>query len=160
VQAALGGPSRTDFADGWRVFAAMTVVGFFLFLTFFVLMIPGSIVLVNGPMAPYVDDMQRAGQDQAAMMHVMQRFAAENPAVLLAFALFYGVLWFLLTSRLYLSAPATVDAKRVLTFDTWRWTRGMTLRISVARLLLLAPAFILMASLTYLAGRVLGIDLM
>ncbi len=158
VKAALGQTQRVEPGDGLRMFAAMVVVGFFLFLAFFVLMIPGAIVLIVGPMSPYLADMQAAGQDQAAMMRVMTRFAQENPAPLLAFFAFYGILWFLLTSRLYLAAPATAEARRVRTFDTWRWTRGMTLKIAGARIMLLAPAFVLMAALTYLAARALGID--
>jgi hypothetical protein len=158
IKAALGSKERVGAPDGFRLFAAMMVIGFFLFLVFFVLIIPGAIVLVAGPMSAYLPEMQRAGQDQAAMMQVMTRFAQENPAPLLAFFAFYGILWFLLSSRLYLAAPATTDAKRVLTFDTWRWTRGHTLKIAGARLLLLLPAFILMAALTYLSARALGID--
>jgi len=158
VKTALGDTQRVQPADGLRMFGAMMVVGFFLFLVFFVLMIPGAIVLIAGPMSPYLADMQAAGQDQAAMMRVMTRFAQENPAPLLAFFAFYGILWFLLTSRLYLAAPATIDAKRVKTFDTWRWTRGATLKIAGARIMLLVPAFILMGALTFLAARALGID--
>ncbi len=158
VKAALGDTQRIEAADGLRMFGAMVVIGFFLFLVFFVLMIPGAIVLVAGPMSPYLADMQAAGQDQAAMMRVMTRFAQDNPAPLLAFFAFYGIVWFLLTSRLYLAAPATADAKRVRTFATWRWTRGMTLKIAGARLMLLVPAFVLMGALTYLAARGLGID--
>ena len=159
LQAALSGKAAFDAAVGLRVFAAMMIVGFFLFLAFFVLMIPGAMVLLIGPMSPYLHDMQQAGQDQAAMMQVVTRFAQENPAPLLAFIAFYAILWFLLTSRLYLAAPATAAAKRVLTFDTWAWTRGHTLKIVGARIMLMAPAFVLMATLTYLAARLLGIDL-
>jgi len=158
VKAALGNAQRIEASEGLRMFGAMVVVGFFLFLAFFVLMIPGAIVLIAGPMSPYLADMQAAGQDQAAMMRVMTRFAQENPAPLLAFFAFYGILWFLLTSRLYLAAPATAEARRVRTFDTWRWTRGMTLKIAGARIMLLVPAFVLMAALAYLAARALGID--
>lgn len=158
VKAALGDARRLEPGEGLRMFAAMVVVGFFLFLAFFVLMIPGAIVLIAGPMSPYLADMQAAGQDQTAMMRVMTRFAQENPAPLLAFFAFYGIIWFLLTSRLYLAAPATADAKRVRTFDTWGWTRGMTLKIAGARIMLLVPAFVLMAALTYLGARALGID--
>jgi hypothetical protein len=159
VKAALGDTKRLEPPDGLRMFGAMVVVGFFFFLVFFVLMIPGAIVLMAGPMSPYLSDMQQVGQDQAAAMRVMTRFAEENPAPLLAFFAFYGILWFLLTSRLYLAAPATADAKRVLTFETWRWTRGATLKIAGARIMLLVPAFVLMAALTYLAARLLGINL-
>ena len=158
LRAALSGKGTFDTGVGLRVFAAMMVLGFFLFLVFFVLMIPGAMVLLMGPMAPYLHDLQQAGQDQAAMMQVMTRFAQANPTPLLAFMAFYGILWLLLTSRLYLAAPATADIKRVLTFDTWAWTRGQTLKIAGARIMLLAPAFVLMAAVTYLAARALGVD--
>jgi hypothetical protein len=160
LTAALGlGAPRFDAAGGMRMFAAMMVIGFLLFIVFFVLMIPGALVLLTGPMAPYLHDLQQAGQDQTAMMQVMQRFAIANPAPLLAFAAFYGILWLLLTSRLYLAAPATAAAKRILTFETWAWTKGMTLNVLGARILLLAPAFVLMGALTYLAARALGVNL-
>jgi hypothetical protein len=160
MNAALGeSASRIDLSGGFRMFGAMAVVGFFLFIVFFVLMIPGATVLLTGPMAPYLHDLQQAGQDQAAMMEVMRRFAVANPAPLLAFIAFYGVLWLLLTSRLYLAAPATAGAKRILTFETWAWTKGLTLTILGARILLMAPAFILMGALTYLAARALGVDM-
>jgi hypothetical protein len=144
--------------DGWRVFAAMAVVGFFLFIVFFVLTIPALIILFAGPLAPYVDDLQEAGSSQAAVMEVMTRFAQENPGALLGVTLFYAGVWLLLSSRLYLAAPATVDHQRILTFETWAWTRGSMLRIAGARVLLLLPAYIFVGALSYLAGRAVGID--
>jgi hypothetical protein len=161
VGAFLRGPAEARgrwLADGWRVFAAMAVIGFFLFIVFFVLSIPVMIILFAGPMAPYVADLQSAAADQAAVMAVMTRFAEENPGALLAVTLFYSAVWLLLTSRLYLAAPASVDAGRILTFETWKWTQGATLRIIGARLLLLAPANILSGALGYLAGRLVGVD--
>ena len=159
TRAALGGAPAIEPREGLRLFSAMLIVGFFLFLVFFVLMIPGVVVLLSGPMRPYIPEMQHAGQNQAAMMEIVQRFAQANPAPLLAFFGFYAILWLLLTSRLYVAAPATVDAKRILTFETWVWTKGQTLRILGARIMLLAPAFILMAALAYLVARPFGVDL-
>ena len=88
----------------FNVFAAMAVVGFFLFIVFFVLTIPALIILFAGPLAPYVDDLQEAGSSQAAVMEVMTRFAQENPGALLMVTLFYAGVWLLLSSRLYLAA--------------------------------------------------------
>lgn len=144
--------------DGWRVWGAMAIVFFFLFIVFTVISIPVLITLGAGPLARYAEDLQRAGEDQAAVLSVLTRFAEENPGVILAVTLFYLTLWLLLTSRLYLSAPASVDQGRILVFDTWRWTKGSTLRITGARLLLLAPANILVGALGYLVGRIVGVN--
>jgi hypothetical protein len=144
--------------DGWRVWAAMFVIGFFMFIVMFIVTIPVLIVLFAGPLAPYVDDLQAAQGDQAAVMQVMNTFAQANPGAVLATMLFYTALWLLLTSRLYLAAPASVEQGRILTFETWRWTKGATLRITAARLLLLLPANVLAFAVGYLAGRLVGVD--
>ncbi len=146
--------------DGLRVWAAMAILGFFLFIVFTVISIPVLITMFAGPLAPYTEELAAAGQDQAAVMSVMTRFAEENPTALLAVALFYCAIWILLTSRLYLAAPASVDQGRVRVFDTWKWTKGAMLRIVGARLLLLLPANIFVGALGYLIGRGLGIDTM
>ncbi|MEZ5994552.1 MAG: hypothetical protein R3C25_02260 [Hyphomonadaceae bacterium] len=144
--------------DGMRVWGAMLVVGFFLFLFFLVVTIPVMMVLAAGPMAPYLTDLQSAGADEEAVLGVMTRFMEENPGPVLALTLFYAALWLLLTSRLYLSAPASVDQGRVLTFETWKWTKGATWRIVAARLWLLAPANIFVGALGHLVGRGVGMD--
>ncbi len=151
----LGGRWRND---GWRVWAAMVVIGFFLAIVMFVLTIPVSIVLAAGPLTPYVADLQHAGSDQDAVLRVMTRFIQDNPTAILLVALFYTVVWFFLTSRLYLAAPASIDAGRILTFETWKWTKGSMLRITAARLLLLAPAYVLAGAIGHLIGRLVGIN--
>jgi hypothetical protein len=78
-------------------------------------------------------------------------------AVLL-FALFYTAIWLLLTARLYLAAPASVDAGRVLTFETWRWTRGAVAPIMWARIMLLAPAYVFVSALDALIASLFGIS--
>jgi hypothetical protein len=159
--AALYGTSavRTRWAgDGRRVWAAMALIAFFLLITFTVVTIPVMITLYSGPLAAYLPELERAGQDQAAVLAVMTRIAEEQPGVLLGLIVFYGVIWLLLTSRLYLAAPASVDAGRVLTFETWGWTKGAIFRIVAARLMLLAPANIFTGALGYLAGRLFGVD--
>lgn len=146
--------------DGWRVFGAMAVVGFFMFLVTFVISIPVFIVLLLGPMAPYSAALEAAGGDEAAVLEVMARFAQEQPMALLLTFLFYAILWFALTSRLYLAAPASAEQGRILTFETWSWTKGQTLRITAARLMLLAPAYVLVSALSLLIGRAVGIDIL
>lgn len=144
--------------DTGRVWAAMAIVGFFLTIVMVVTTIPLVVVLFAGPMAPFVDDIQGAGQDQAAMMQVLVRFGAANPGWILFACLVVLGIWYYLTSRLYLSAPASLDQKRILTFETWNWTRGHALRVSGARLLLLTPAYILVNALNMALGLVMGFN--
>lgn len=154
---AAGVPQRWT-ADGWRVWGAMAIVFFFLLIVFTVITIPVLITLFAGPLSRYLSDLQAAGEDQAAVVAVMARFAEENPGVLLAVTLLYLGVWLLLTSRLYLAAPASVDQGRILVFDTWKWTKGAMLRIAGARLLLLLPANVLVGALGYIVGRLVGLD--
>lgn len=146
--------------DGWRVWSSMVVVGFFMTIVMFVITIPVTIALVAGPLGSYAADLQAAGSDQDAVLQIMIRFVEENPLAVLVTALFFFVVWLLLTSRLYLAAPASVDAGRTLTFETWKWTRGATLRITWARFMLLVPAYALMFALTALFGRVFGFNVL
>ena len=146
-------------ADTGRVWAAMAIIGFFLTIVMVVTTVPIVIVLFSGPMAPFVDDIQAAGQDQSAMMQVMAQFAAASPAWIVGVCLVVAAIWFFLTSRLYLSAPASLDQKRILTFETWNWTRGHVLRITGARLMLLTPAYILVNALNMALGQIVGIKL-
>lgn len=143
--------------DGWRVWSAMAVIGFFLFILFTVLSIPAMIIVASGPLAPYGDALQQAGSDQAQVMAVMTRFAQENPTTVLMLTLFFGTIWYGVTSRLYLAAPATVDQGRILTFETWRWTKGALFQIVGARLILLFPAFVLSFAFSMLVARLLGV---
>lgn len=162
VAAALYGPRMRErwFLDGVRVWAAMAMVALFLFLVLLTITVPATIVLFSGPLAPFLPDLERAGTDQAQVMAVMTRFAEANPGLLLSLAVACAVIMLLLSSRLYLAAPASVDQGRVLTFATWSWTKGQMWRIAGARLLLLAPANILAGAIGYLFGRMIGVDAM
>jgi hypothetical protein len=144
--------------DGGRVWAAIALISLFLLLVMFVASFIASIVMVAGPLGPYLGDLQRAGGDNAAVMTIMMRFAEANPIALLLLMLFFGVIWMLLTSRLYLAAPATVDQQRILSFETWKWTEGAMLRITGARLLLLVPANLFVGAIGHLIGRLVGIN--
>ncbi|HYD74303.1 MAG TPA: hypothetical protein VEF55_14285 [Candidatus Binatia bacterium] len=144
--------------DGMRVWAAMAIIGFFLFIVMFVAFIIAGIVMAAGPLAPYMSDLTEAGSDEAAVMAVMVRFAEANPVAVLLFTLFFATIWMLLTSRLYLAAPATVDQQRILSFETWSWTKGAMLRITGARLLLLIPANLFVGAIGHLIGRLVDVD--
>lgn len=155
----VGALSGNWLADAGRVWAAMVVVGFFLCIVFVVLSLPGFIVL-GAVLAPrYGADLQNVSGDQAATVALAERMVTENPGVFLAFGAFYALIWLALTSRLYLAAPASVDAKRILTFETWPWTKGNMLRIMGARLMLLGPAYVLVSALSYIAALSLGVNM-
>lgn len=154
----VGAARRRWVSDGLRVWAAMIVVGFFLVIVFFALSLPVSMVLFAGPLARYTTELQGAAGNTEQVMAIFTRFASENPGPVLIAALIFFVVWMLLTSRLYLAAPATVERQRIQTFETWSWTRGLTLRILGARLLLLAPAYVLTFALGHLIGSALGLN--
>jgi hypothetical protein len=146
--------------DGWRVWSSMVIVGFFLFIVMVVVFMVVSMVLLAGPLSPYINELQAAGADEQRVMSILTRIGTEQPGAILLATLFCSAIWLLLTSRLYLSAPASVDAGRALTFETWTWTQGAVLGISWARFMLLIPAYILMFALTTLLGRVFGFNML
>lgn len=155
-----GAVSANLLADGGRVWASMAVVGFFLFIVFVVLAIPGFIILGAVIGGQYMSELEAAQGDEAASLELMGRIASENPGLLLGFALFYAFVWLALTSRLFVAAPASVDQQRILSFETWKWTKGEMLRILGARLLLLGPAYILVSALSYVLGVIMGVNVM
>ena len=55
------------------VWAAMAIIGFFLFIVMFLASMVAAIVMAVGPMASYVDDLQGGGSDQAALGQVVGR---------------------------------------------------------------------------------------
>lgn len=138
------------FSDGARLWAAMSIIGFFLALVFIVALIPGVIAL-SAAFAPYEGELTAAQGDPIAMNALAERILAENPAPTLALAALYLVAWFALTSRLYLVAPASVAENAIRTFETWPWTKGAMLRIAAARLLLLGPLSALLFALQSVA---------
>lgn len=155
-----GGVAQRLFADGGRVWASMVVIGFFLLIVFIVLLIPGFILLAVFLAPRYGTELQAVSGDEAGSVALMERIATENPLMLLGFALFYGLLWLALTSRLFLAAPASIDNKRILTFETWAWTKGNMMRIIGARIMLLLPAYILVSALSYILAMALGVNMM
>lgn len=158
VSVALGAGTAGLLANTARLWAAIVIVGFFMCIVMFVVSIPVIIALIAGPLGAYAEQLQGAGNDEARVLEIMTRFATEQPVAVLATALFFTAVWTLLTSRLYLAAPASVDFKRILSFETWAWTKGSMLRITAARLMLLLPAYVLVSALGYVIGAPLGID--
>jgi hypothetical protein len=123
--------------DGLAVLSGVGVVGFFLALTLIAVNVAANAILF----APFSEELAAAGENQAAVEAVAQRILQENPqGVILTFLLFAGAV-LVLTSRLYLAAPASVEASRGRSFETWSWTKGNLFRIVAARLVLLAPAY-------------------
>lgn len=143
--------------NGLRVWAAVVVVGFFVAIVSLVLLIAISVAL--GPfLLPFAQELQSVGEDRAAAMTLLVRMVSAAPAPFAIAGLFFSAVLLMLTSRLYLAAPASLELGRLMTFETWAWTKGSMLRICAARLMLLAPAYVLVAALSALAGGLMGAD--
>ncbi|MDZ4693045.1 hypothetical protein [Terricaulis sp.] len=138
--------------DGLRVFASMSFVGFFISIVMFMVLYVAMSILIG----PYAEEVRAAGQNNEQLMAIMDRAVTAQPNVMLWALGIAGVLVLLLTSRLYLAAPATVEQNRIKVFDSWRWTKGNLLRISATRVLLLAPALILVGVLQSIAAAIFG----
>lgn len=152
------GFAQRNVVDGMRVWSAMAIMGFFLLIVLLMLSIVCAFVLAAGPLGAFAPALQAAQNDESRVMAIFTEFAQQNPGTVLALALVYGAVWMTLTSRLYVAAPASIDQNRILTFETWAWTKGSMLRIIGARLMLLLPAFILVSCIPFLVGSALGIN--
>jgi len=150
------GLSKRVAAEGGRVFGALAIIGFFMFIVFVVVAIVDAFVIFAAA-ADYVPQLEAAGQDQAAALAVMARFVHDKPGPVIAVGLVNVAIWYALTSRLFLAAPASYDAGRILSFETWRWTKGNLLRITAARLLLL-PIFLLVFAAGLGLASLMGIS--
>lgn len=160
ILSALGDDARLSPATltrGGRLFAAMAVLGFFLFIVVVVGALPG-LIMVGLVFAPYQAELAAAQDNPAAAMALFQKVFAEQGAPLLLVGLIYALIWLALTSRLYLTAPASVAENRVASFETWRWTQGNLLRISAARLLTLTPPLLVAALVQAIVTSVLGLN--
>jgi hypothetical protein len=158
--ASLNGPqtvlSRLG-ADGGRVWSAMAIIGFLLMIISLIYAIVASIVIFSG--APEVmNEFGANSEDPAAAMQALGRLWEEQGGLLVGVGLAFFAIWMLLTSRLYLAAPASYEAQRILTFETWTWTKGNMLRILAARLLLLLPVYLLLSVITGSIGVAVGIN--
>lgn len=153
LSAALGTPPSAGLlGNAGRLAGAMAMVGFFLAMVFFVV----TFFAMTTAIAPYQAQVQAAGEDEAAVRAIMETAIANNGDVMRMSMLFGALLVFALTTRFYVVGPATLDRKRITVFESWRMTRGNFLRIAGARLLLLAPAFILAWALQNVIARIVG----
>lgn len=139
-------------ANSARVGAAMAMIGIFLAIVFIMLTFAAMSVLI----APYQAQVQAAGEDQVALRAIVEQALQSRPDVMSGAMLIGALLVFAITTRFYLTAPATIDRKRITVFESWRMTRGNFLRIAGARLLLLGPAFVFVSALQALIATALG----
>lgn len=160
ILAALGEDARlgpSTLARGMKLYGAMVVIGFFLMIVVVVGALPG-LIMVGLVFAPYQAELAAAQNDPAAAMVLFQKVFAERGAPLLLIGLIYALIWLALTSRLYLTAPASVAENRVASFETWRWTQGNLLRISGARLLALTPPLLVAALVQAIVTSLFGLN--
>jgi hypothetical protein len=156
TRAALSGVAavRAELArDTGRTAASGGIVGFFFAIVAFVIVYVAMSVLI----APYSEEAKALVDDQAALAALMERAVGEQPNTVLAAMVIGFVVLLLLTSRLYLAVPASVERGRILVFESWRWTRGAVLRIAAARIALLGPALIFAGALQSLVGMAIGV---
>ncbi len=157
VSAALKGPSQvraTLVQNALRVGGAMAMVG----LIFIILAIGTAYIAMAVLIAPYAEQAKAAGEDQAAIEAVVRQAIEAQPHIAPWAMAIGGAVIFFVTSRLFLAAPASVDRGRVILLESVRWSRGNTLRIMGARLLLLLPALILVGAVQSLLGAALGFN--
>lgn len=138
--------------NGARIVGAMSIVGFLLAVIGVVAFFVATSVL----MAPYAQELQAVQEDDAAVRAIAERAMVEQPGVTQGVLIVALLVWFWLTSRLYLAAPATLDRQRVTVFESWVWTRGNALGIMASRFVVLAPAAALLVALQLLAARAVG----
>jgi hypothetical protein len=154
--AALYGPGEVRgrlARDALWLWVTMAMLGVFLAIVVFTFLLFTMGFLVG----PYAQEIEAAQADEALMQAILLRAVQERPAA--AFGLFAlgASAWLALTSRLYLVAPASIEAGRPRVFDTWAWTKGALLRIVAARVLLLGPALILWMSVHALLSAAIGL---
>lgn len=139
-------------ADALRVGAAMAIVG----LIIAILVIATAYIAMSVLLGPYAEQARAAGEDRAAIEALTRQAIEAQPHVATWAVGIAGLMIFVVTSLLFLGAPASADRKRVLLLETVRWSRANVLRIMGARLLLLLPAFILVGAVQSLLSAALG----
>jgi hypothetical protein len=136
-----------------RVWAAMAIVGLFLFLI--VLLCAICVALsVSASMSPA--QLQSVQGDEARAQALMLSFLNQRPWFGPTALLLSSLVILSFSTRFYLAAPGTLDMRRIKSLDAWKWTRGAFWKILASRLLLMLPSAIVVYSvpalLTYAFG--------
>ncbi|MBI3439101.1 MAG: hypothetical protein HY054_10735 [Proteobacteria bacterium] len=155
IRTALRGPAdvRSNVVgDAARVAGAVAIVGVIVAIISIVLLYVAMSIII----APYADEIRAAGQNQAALQALMQHAISAQPGTLFWAMIAWALIAFFLTSYFYLAAPASVDSRRVIVFQSWQWTNRHILRVAGARILLLLPALVLTNALQTVVGLGLG----
>lgn len=141
-------------ADAGRVGAAMAMVGLVIGFIIIAGVYGAMMVLI----APFADEVRAAGENQEQLTAIFNRAVESQPHVASIALAIGAALIFYITTRFYLAAPASVVEGRVRAFDSWRLTRGHTLKIMGARLMLLLPALVLVWALQSLLAVAFGFN--
>jgi len=138
--------------DTGRVGAAMAMVGLVIGFIIIAAVYGAMMVLI----APFAEEVRAAGENQEQLTAIFNRAVESQPQVASIALAIGAVLVFYITTRFYLAAPASVAEGRVRAFDSWRLTRGHTLKIMGARLTLLLPALVFVWALQSLLAVAFG----
>jgi len=141
--------------DTLRIWLAMGLVGGFLIVLMLALVFVAMSVLI----APYAEELRAVGENAEAATAIFMRAVAERRGVAIGLFAACFAIWLALTSRLYLAAPASLEAQRPRVFDTWTWTKNNLWRIAAARIAVLAPAAALWFSIHGMIGAALGLGI-
>jgi hypothetical protein len=154
TNAALGAADARQDLPGHagRLTLGMGLIGLFGFIVMLMVVFVAMSFLV----APYAAEIEAVRENEAAVREITERAIAAQPDLMMWFLVLGGVLLFVLTARFFLAAPATVDRKRVLVFESWPMTRGSFLRIVAARIVLLGPALVFAGALHAIVASLLG----
>jgi hypothetical protein len=143
--------------DESNLLGAAIVVGFFFLIVFVVCIVIFSLAMIPAAAQAKVDLRGVAPGDEAAMLEAFGAiFKGPGGPYLIAIALGLGgfIIW--LSLRLFLVNAATMAEGRIMAFSTWGWTKGDTLRILAAAMMVLFPIALVIGLALGVLGLVLG----
>jgi hypothetical protein len=143
--------------DESNLLGAAFVVGFFFLIVIVVCIVIFSLAMIPAAAQAKVDLASVAPGDEAAMLEAFGAiFKGPGGPYLIATALGLGgfIIW--LSLRLFLVNAATMAEGRIMAFSTWGWTKGDTLRILAAAMMVLFPIALVIGLALAVLGQVLG----
>jgi hypothetical protein len=143
--------------DESNLLGAAIVVGFFFLIVIVVCIVIFSIALLPAAAQAKVDLGSVAPGDKAALLEAFGAiFKGPGGPYLIAIALGLAgfIIW--LSLRLFLVNVATIAEGRIMAFSTWGWTKGDTLRILAAAMMVLFPIALVIGLSLAILGQVLG----